>query len=317
MAARESAAKLRRKRAELTMMADVAPPPTREVAAAVAADLVRAKQVLGELRSALESRGQVFERMQKAKAPAARTDAYFDLATFVERMTELTRKAQVDVYPEAARFGFAAYATEAPEQDRLEQVFRQRQVMQHLLELLVESHPKAILDVKREAPLTKKEKEDAAAALANGAAGEQSSLSAAARFDGNDYFTLDRRMSVRSATLDTTAFRIAFTGNTATLRMFLNRVAAFEVPVVVREVEVKLATGEDALALVAGDTPSHEENTSSAPSIVLTLDPPKKSSATKPKRDEKTSVPLVPSQLSRFTVTLEYLEQVPPPAGTF
>ena len=45
--------------------------------------------------------------------------------------------------------------------------------------------------------------------------------------------------------LDSTAFRLVFVGQTSALRAFLNRIGSFELPVLVREVEVEPASNED------------------------------------------------------------------------
>src|SRR5688572_26411267 len=102
--------KLEQRKTELQSMAQLTPPPAREVATAIEADLAKAQQSLASMQAELKGKGAAGERMRTAKLPAARTDAYFDLATFVERMRELSRKQEVDVRPEAARFGFAAFA---------------------------------------------------------------------------------------------------------------------------------------------------------------------------------------------------------------
>src|SRR2546425_1207906 len=59
----------------------------------------------------------------------------------------------------------------APDLERIEAVFHQRQIAQYLLESLLEAHPRALLAVKRERPLTRKEREERdAAAIAAAAA---------------------------------------------------------------------------------------------------------------------------------------------------
>src|SRR4051812_18559930 len=105
-AAREAAKKLEQRKADLQGMAALTPPPTREVASAIEADLAKAQKALASMQAELKGRGPAAERIRNAKLPAARTDAYFDLATFVEKTRELARKNEVDVRPEAARFGF-------------------------------------------------------------------------------------------------------------------------------------------------------------------------------------------------------------------
>lgn len=307
--------KLREQTSELQGMAGLTPPPTPEVAAAIEADLAKAQASLASMQNELKGRGPTAERLRNAKIPAARTDAYFDLATFVEKMRALAQKNGVEVRPDAAQFGFSVYAKDPPETERIEPVFRQRQVAQYLLESLLEAHPRAVLAVNRERTVTKAEKEARAAALANGEPPPEAESSE----DSPDYFTIDPRVSASVPNfVDTTAFRLTFTGQTVALRTFLNKLAGFELPVLVREVEVAAASAEEA----ASETPEEPANPEpvaapaapdNAPSVVLSADgaPP----APKPvaKRRVSTATPIVTRPLSKFTVTVEYVELVTPP----
>ncbi|HEY1108718.1 MAG TPA: Amuc_1100 family pilus-like protein, partial [Opitutaceae bacterium] len=138
---RAASAKLQQNQNDLANMASVIPPPSRDVAQAIEADLARAEAALVSMRAELKGKGTAVEKMRATKVPAARTDAYFDLATYVEKMRELARKNDVAIHVEASRFGFASYTNEGPEADRIESVFRQRQVIQYLTEALLEARP--------------------------------------------------------------------------------------------------------------------------------------------------------------------------------
>ena len=249
--ARAMAEQVTKRTNELMAMREVAPTPTREVARIIESDLARAQQALTAMQAELKGHGAAAEKLRAAKVPAARTDAFFDLATFVERTREAARKNEVEVRPEAARFGFAQYAHAGPEAERIEPVFRQRLIAQYLIEALLEAKPKALLGVKREPPLTKKEREERDAALAaaaqNGAPADGSAPADPAAEsvlpEGPDFFLIDPHASARvPGYVDGMAFRLVFTGETAALRTFLNRLAMFELPVLVREVEVEPAT---------------------------------------------------------------------------
>jgi hypothetical protein len=226
MASRAEATRLQQRRAELEGVGQVNPAPTREVAAAIEADLARAQAALAAMKTELSGQPAAVEKLRAVKVPAARTDAFFDLATYVERVKEAAAKAGVQLRPEAARAGFAQYANEGPETDRIEPVFRQRQLAEHLLNLLLEARPEAIVAIRRERPRTKVEREAEAQALANG-----QPPPAPEGGDGPDFFTLDPRGSARvPGFVETSAFRLTFQGETAALRLFLNRLAAFELP---------------------------------------------------------------------------------------
>lgn len=320
-ASRDAAKKLEQRKADLQGMAGLTPPPTRDVATAIEADLARAQTALASMQNELKGRGPAAERIRNAKVPAARTDAYFDLLQFVERTRELARKHDVIVRPEAARFGFNFYATEGPEVDRIEPVFQQRQIAQYLIEALIEARPRALLSVRRERTLTKAEKEARAQAAANGEPAPEADLSE----EGLDYFTIDPRMSARVAGfVDTVAFRLVFVGQTAALRTFLNRLATFDLPVLVREVEIETATSEEAAAVVATEEAAAAEQAGNAPaSVVLSVDSPAAPApktgtpkAPNPRGARPTNaVPIVSKPLSKFTVTVEYVDLVPPAAA--
>lgn len=321
-ATRTAAKRLEERKTNLEAMAQLTPPPTRAVAAAIEADLAKAQSALASMQSELKGRGTAAERIRSAKVPAARTDAYFDLATFVEKTRELARKHDVEVRSDAARFGFAAFANEGPVQDHIEPVFHQRQVAQYLVESLIEARPRAILSVRRERTLSKAEREARAQAAAN-----NEPLPEPTSDDGPDYFTIDPRVSARMAGyIDTMAFKFVFTGQTAALRTFLNKLASFEMPVLVREVEVEPATPEES----AVQSSSEESNAaaeaaatsavaaSPAASVLLSVDsaapaakPVAKPAAPRAPRGPA-STPIVAKPLSKFTVTVEFVELVTP-----
>ncbi len=230
--ARETAAKLSQKTTELHGMSSLAPAPTKEVAAAIETDLAKAQRALGTMRGELSGRGTAAERMAAAKPPVARTDAFFDLATFVERMREVAKKQEIDVRPEAARFGFATYANAGPEVERIPAVFHQRLVAQYLLESLFEARPRALLSVQREityTPAEREAREQAIAALNGAPIDESTTLPGSAEPEGPDFFALNAQASARAkGYVDPTAFRISFSGQTGVLRAFLNKLAGFE-----------------------------------------------------------------------------------------
>lgn len=318
-ATRDAAKRLEQRRIELEGMAQLTPPPTREVAAAIELDLAKAQKSLAAMQAELTGKGAVAEKFRSAKVPAARTDSFFDLAAFVERMREISEKNGVEIRPEAARFGYARYVNEGPETDRIEPIFRQRQVAEYLLESLLESKPRALLAVKRERTQTKAEREARALALANGQPIDDSATYALT--DSPDYFVVDPRVSARvEGHIEAVGFRFIFLGQTAALRNFLNRLASFELPVLVREVEVDVATAEETQPQPGGDAPAAAApEASAAPSVVLTVAPaaarkaasaPDASAAVRAPRSA-TATPIVLKSFSKFTVTVEFIELVP------
>jgi hypothetical protein len=275
LAERWTAARAARLRLDLVTrewraVAAMQPAPTAENAAQIEADLGKAAGALEAAQTALAARG--LTALQRAPVPARRPEAFFDIAAFVESMR--TRAQQAGVATRAdERFGFSAYAHEAPETGHLAAVFRERQVVQYLMESLLAAQPRQLLAVQRERP---GEPTDPNPAKAPAGAGRTAGAAA-------DYFEIDPRISARvPGVVGTTAFRLTFVGRTAALRQLLNKLAEFELPVVVRAVEV--APAESAPEGAAPPSPG--------------------------------AAPLIARPWSRFVVTVEYLDLVFRPAKT-
>ncbi len=212
---------LQQKITEGEWLAKQAPAPTPQNEQAIAAELTDARQALAALRTTLQGADAGW---LSARPPAKPLDAFFDIAGFVEKARAAAVRAKVRVAPNES-FGFAAYSTEGPALEFLPQVYRQRLVAQRLLEALFEAHPMALLGLQLEAPV-------AAVAAEKNRTG--------------DYFSFTPSFPLRQpGQLDTLAFRVEFSGQTAVLRDFLNRVAGFPQPFVVRSVEVEPVTGFD------------------------------------------------------------------------
>lgn len=323
VASRTAALRLEQLGRESAHLLGAAPAPTPEVAAAVEADLARAGQVRAEMQAGLSGRGRAAGRWPDARVPSARTDSYFDLAAFVERMRELARRNDVDVRPEAARFGFAAHVNEAPEPAYIAAVFRQRLVAEYLLEALFEARPRVLLRIQREPAATDRERAERHRRPHDSPGDGQTDVS---KFpddpqppaSGPDYFAIDPRRTARvPGTLDTMAFRLVFSGQTATLRLFLNRLGRFELPVLVREIEVKPASpGEIAVAAVPEERPPDESHPTGN-SEVLRL-----SAARSPLHGHRLEpapdgvAPIILQPFSTFAVTVEYVELWPRPAAS-
>lgn len=307
--------KLVQARGQLQVVADTVPAPSRETAAQIEADLARAQRALAAMQTELRGRGPAAAALAAMKAPAARTDAFFDLATYVEQSRARAAKQGVSIAPAAAHFGFSLYANEAPEVALIGPVFRQRLVARYLVEALFAARPRALLSLQRERPLTADERKTRAEALAAAAADPAAVVAAQPEKSATispDYFDLDPRLGAgTSGFVEVSAFRLVFTGQTAALRALLNQLASFELPVIVRAVEVEPATGEDLVGAAEDAAPAPTATVAALPAlIVLSAPAPKAAPANKP----AAIAPMVPKALSKFTVTVEFVELVPAPA---
>ena len=284
------------------------PFPSKENSTAIEADRVRAQETLAGIRKALQASSELVERYASAKVPATSTDAFFDLASFVERMRESATKADV-VIPQGSWFGFSTYSSTGPTQELIEQVFRQRQYVEYLVGALLESKPREIRAVERSRPLTAAQRE----ALKNAAAGGGAIPDSSPGTSGDaaaDFFVIDSRSSAKNeGFVDTLPFRLTFTGTTEVLRTFLNELALFKLPVVVRSVEVS--------PLDKSLTGPHVEAAAPKPSSLFGVFGQDSSSGAAPVSEVK---PLVEQIDSVFVVTVEFIKLVdktaPSPAPT-
>lgn len=296
-AAEKSAKTLVLKRNELSGLLSLNPAPTQANKAAIEADLKRTEIALGQMREELKGRGPVAEGLRKATPPSEPTDVFFNLETFVEKTRQKAQAAKIKLKPDE-RFGFYTYKQTGPDRDLIPQVFRQRLVAEYLIDALFEAQPAELVSVMRERPLTK-------AAQAAIAAGQPLPAAPASTNSSNsptenDFFDIDPRISARvPGFVGASAFRLTFISETETLRVLLNKLATFELPLVVRSVEV------EPMPKAAAATATTQANTLS--SIFGTAP-----STTAP--EAAPAKPLVEKVLSKFTVTVELIDLVEAPA---
>lgn len=262
------------KRRESRRMAALDPPATETQAAAIEAELARAESTLAASRQDLWTAAPGAFPAGSVGAPVSRTDAFFGLMGFVKDLREQAERAGVSLRPEE-QFGFSAYSHEGPPTGLIVAVQRQRQIAACLVEALFVAHPRQLLSVQR-AP---------AASLVLGKS--LARLPGGATLVGDaDAFEFDPRLSIQDpGVTPDAAFRLTFTGYSATLRRFLNRLATCDLLLVVRGVDVEP---------VAPDAPPRKA-------------PP------------HGAVPLAPAiapRLSRFVVTVESCGLEPLPVFT-
>lgn len=222
---------LSQRQQERDWLASRSPALSEENSAALAADVAAAEKGLAAVRNALAGR----ER-SRAEAPARPIDAYFEIASGVEKLRALAGRQQVLIAPDE-QFGFATHANEGPEAELIGRVHLQRLVIEHLVTALLEARPRALLGVQRERPVP------VALRAARRAPGAEGGDGAAEPRTGGvpaDFFTPDPQLRLRHAGLvDAEAFRVEFTGQTQVLRAFLNEIGGFRLPLVVRSVQVE------------------------------------------------------------------------------
>jgi hypothetical protein len=116
---------------------------------------------------------------------------------------------------------------------------------------------------------------------------------------GGDIFTVPPTITARGPGLDTLGFQIQFIGYTDSLRILLNDLKSFEMPLVVRSVDVTPADESTITAAANGGNP---------PPLTAADRAKAKAAATLRK-------PVVAQNLSQFTLIIEYVSlPQPPPA---
>lgn len=278
----EARSMLEARRAELDGVAFMRPFPSTENEAAVEADLENSRRVVAAMRASLlgspESAAVIFSR-----PPSSRTDAFFDIARFVESNRDRAASAGVALNADE-RFGFGLYANEGPEPELIAPVHRQKAIVDFLLGMLFNARLRELVSVQREVARVK------------GQDGRNDTIEIAPQNDAT-FFAVDPRVTARVPEfVDSTGFRIAFTGQTGALRDFLNRLAGLQLPVIVRSVEIE-ALPEPHRAQASSVSSPWNSGLFGSP-------PPQPVTATGP-------VPIVTQNLSRFTVTVEFIELVP------
>jgi hypothetical protein len=190
-------------------------------------------------------------------------------------------------------FGMSMYIGQAssPPPDKIPAVYTQMKVLDYLLGHLMgdaklDDQKMMLVSVMREN----------VAAPAPGTAG---AFSAPPVDDSvNDIFVVPPTITARGPGVDTLAFQIKFIGYTESLRLLLSDLNNFDMPLVVRSIQVEHADESTVDAAVSGNNP--------APAPATPADRNRSKVPT-------TRKPVVDQNLSQFTLVIEYI-QLPPPA---
>ena len=186
------------------------------------------------------------------------------------------------IVPEDFAFGFEQYLDEATmlDDEKLIPVLdKQRQILSYLLNKLYEAEPESIVSVEREALEIK----------AEGVNSEKG-------------FAIHPAITAKvPGAINTLAFALTFTGYTDSLRQLLNNLAKFDLPIVVRSIEVERPLGISTISKVPAN------NNLDAFFGVFGGD-----SNSEVEVSEEAQKPVISENISSFTVVLEFIEIVLP-----
>jgi hypothetical protein len=241
---------------------------------------------VAQLQSALNA---IREDLQRGDRLSISSDGIGVMAGVQQFISDYQRKSsgQVDVNNEPApiflpqdfAFGFQEYIDEAkPLSDPKSSAVldQQRQILSYLMDKLIEAKPTSLVSVEREV------------------------LEQVQSQQVGKSFQIDKAISSRvPGAIDSLAFRLSFTGYTDSLRSFLNNLAKFDLPIVVRSIDIQRQGG---IKNTATST-----NSNNLDSIFGAFGGSDDEEA--PKEAQK---PVISENLSTFTVVLEFIEIVLP-----
>ena len=191
--------------------------------------------------------------------------------------------AEINI-PEGFAFGFDRFKLEStvPEDpSEIALLDKQRDILDFLLSELFITNPQGITAVKREVARTIVGEEDF-------------SIS-----DDPSIFKISSSVSSSvEGAIDTIAFEISFTGKTQSLREYLNRLAQFERPIVVRSINV--SRPNESVKVKKNEKPKKSRLLASFGKEIESLE------------DDLRKDPVVTDNVSEFSLTLEYIEVVLP-----
>lgn len=232
--------------------------------------------------------------------PTSPTNALFEIQFFVEeyrdRAVAGTGMEAEDLANEF--FGFGAYSQAGPPESLLPTVHKQRVIVGHILDRLFEARPEALISVQRPGEAGG---ERAAPEPRGGARGQGQPASGAGGFSLNPQLS-----AAIPDVVSTSAYQVVFTGRSSNLRTFLNELADFEMPLIVRSVQVAPA-GEDPARGGGQQEATGRRQRRPAPQVPESSE---EGTTTEPARVDE-NIPLVADNLSRFTVAMEFIDLIP------
>jgi hypothetical protein len=278
--------------AQLKSMLNRNPAPSEGNVAASQENLNQLKLSLAEIRDDLlpESTLNTSEDGVSVTAGIQQYISKFQRET-ARNKNEAGEAAQIKT-PDNFAFGFEQYISEAPVPqgaNKVSQLDKQRQILSYLLTQLISAAPQSIQAVKREVL-------------------EGASASA------NKGFLIAPAVSARVAgAIDTMAFSLTFSGYTDSLRQFLNSLARFDLPIVVRSIQVSRPSGSETVV-----APPRRNNATNFLDLFgqENFETATGNSPAGNQPAAEAQKPVIEENISQFTVILEFIEVVLADANT-
>ena len=258
------------------------PSPVSENVTASDINVLKLSEKLQSIREELE-RGEEVKASVDGVRVAAGIQQYISKYTSLARSHETKYGPSPIEIPQDFAFGFDRFKLESkvPEDKKeIAMLDKQRDILDFLMAELYSTHPKSIISVKRQSAKQFKDNEF----------GEY--------YGDSSIFEIGSSVTSKvEGAIDTIPFEISFSGKTNTLRDFLNRLAAFKRPIVVRSINVSRPNEGIKRKLYSEADEELQYMTSEE--------------LEKLKEEEKRE-PIVTENTSEFILTLEYIEVVLP-----
>ena len=248
-------------------------------------NVISSRQNVLELSEKLQSIVDELGRGQQAEASIDGVRVTAGIQQFISKYKTLSKTHESEFGPSPIKlprdfaFGFDRFKNESkvPENPaEIAMLDKQREILDYLVGELFATNPTEILDIKRHSAKQGEEEFDAF-------------------YGDSSIFEIKPSVTSRvEGAIDTIPFQISFSGKTNTLRNFLNRLAEFDRPIVVRSINV--SRPNESIKRFSDEEDINMEDLSEEEIENL-----------KEKRD-----PVVTENLSHFTLTLEYIEIVLP-----
>ena len=280
----------------LHKLLEESPAPTDANLEVARFNLSRLQELVTKRLAATKAKLTDFEN--RNPVPASRSQMFFQLQAYRNQLTiDASNLAKqnyasrisdgedsddvLDVLrlPENFSFGFSRYLNEPPADEDIGYVHRQKIILEHIIRKLFQSYPHSIEAVMRQS---------VSGQTVKPVNNRQS------RFQ-DEFEIPDHLTAARDGVVATLAFKVEFTGFTQSLRLFLSQIERFELPIIVRSVEV--SPGK-----VATTIPKSIQSSDVGFQIFFNND------GTLESVTEQVRDPVVTNNISHFSVILEYIE---------
>ncbi|MCC5790212.1 MAG: Amuc_1100 family pilus-like protein [Opitutales bacterium] len=165
--------------------------------------------------------------------PSDSSQAFFDITTWRTQTLQKFARAGMIRNPDEINLGFQRHASQVRREEPIEKIHRQRIIVDYLLDRLYEASPETLVRVNRQDPTRHDQEEEA----------EDSRFrrpqTSVGRTDG-DFFEIPPAITLRRpGIIKTEGVRLVFTGQTETLRNFLEDLQDSEYPIFIRNITVE------------------------------------------------------------------------------